>query len=242
ASSDEDGKEVERVKYVGLLEETINKFMEESSKKQATFDEWIRKFRDDTDSNLRMLDVATKNMEVRAKQLTQAILTNNIVDKAKDMKVWKEQEEEAQAFRTLEGLKSKKPFVEEDTVRLNDRCLATFQNQPPSEENDQGSFTLPCLIGERTWIGARMLIKLQGSISSRASWMPYRRAIDQSAGGKLHEKNAEDSWAIIEDLALYANESWNDPRDFAKPVKEMSLPRDVLNTSDRRLIKLENQV
>ncbi|GJZ77713.1 hypothetical protein Tco_0642385 [Tanacetum coccineum] len=33
----------------------------------------------------------------------------------------------------------------------------------------------------------------------------------------------------------------NDPRDFAKPVKAISLPQDVLSTSDRRLIELENQ-
>ncbi|GKB64862.1 hypothetical protein Tco_0921048 [Tanacetum coccineum] len=68
------------------------------------------------------------------------------------------------------------------------------------------------------------------------------RTIDQSAGGKLRDKNAEESWALIEDLALYDNESWNDPRDFAKPVKAISLPQDVPNTSDRRLIELENQV
>ncbi|GJU78883.1 MAK10-like protein [Tanacetum coccineum] len=29
-------------------------------------------------------------------------------------------------------------------------------------------------------------------------------------------------------LALYDNECWNDPRDFAKPVKEIALPQDVL--------------
>ncbi|GKE10523.1 hypothetical protein Tco_1414074 [Tanacetum coccineum] len=34
----------------------------------------------------------------------------------------------------------------------------------------------------------------------------------------------------------------NDPRDFAKPVKAISLPQDVPSTSDRRLIELENQV
>ncbi|GKA60791.1 hypothetical protein Tco_0760198 [Tanacetum coccineum] len=33
--------------------------------------------------------------------------------------------------------------------------------------------------------------------------------------------------ALLEDLALYDNESWNDPRDFAKPVKDISLPNDV---------------
>ncbi|GJS17481.1 hypothetical protein Tco_0411953 [Tanacetum coccineum] len=44
------------------------------------------------------------------------------------------------------------------------------------------------------------------------------------------------------DLAFYDNESWNDPRDFAKPVKAITLPQDVLSTFDRRLIELKNQV
>ncbi|GJT33710.1 hypothetical protein Tco_0924129 [Tanacetum coccineum] len=69
-----------------------------------------------------------------------------------------------------------------------------------------------------------------------------RRTIDQSAGGKLRDRNAKESWALLEDLALYDNKSWNDPRDFAKPVKAISLPQDVPNTSDRHLIELKNQV
>ncbi|GJR35608.1 hypothetical protein Tco_1211292 [Tanacetum coccineum] len=68
------------------------------------------------------------------------------------------------------------------------------------------------------------------------------RTIDQSAGGKLRDLNTEESWALLEDIALYDNESWNDPRDFAKPVKATTLPHDVPSTSDRRLIELENQV
>ncbi|GKC55540.1 hypothetical protein Tco_1078285 [Tanacetum coccineum] len=55
-------------------------------------------------------------------------------------------------------------------------------------------------------------------------------------------KTPKESWALLEDLTLYDNESWNDPREFAKPVKEISLPQDVPSTSGRRLIKLENQV
>ncbi|GJY10919.1 hypothetical protein Tco_0379104 [Tanacetum coccineum] len=47
---------------------------------------------------------------------------------------------------------------------------------------------------------------------------------------------------LDEDLALYDNESWNDPRDFAKPVKAIALPQDVPSTSNYRLIELENQV
>ncbi|GKA65391.1 hypothetical protein Tco_0765098 [Tanacetum coccineum] len=59
-----------------------------------------------------------------------------------------------------------------------------------------------------------------------------RRIIDQSTGGKLRDKNAEESWALLEDLTLYENERWNDPRDFAKPVKAISFPQDVSSTSD----------
>ncbi|GJV51060.1 hypothetical protein Tco_1446801 [Tanacetum coccineum] len=58
----------------------------------------------------------------------------------------------------------------------------------------------------------------------------------------IRDRNAEESWALLEDLTLYDNESWNDPRDFAKPVKAITLPQDVLSTSDRRLIELEDQV
>ncbi|GJU12839.1 hypothetical protein Tco_1135235 [Tanacetum coccineum] len=70
----------------------------------------------------------------------------------------------------------------------------------------------------------------------------HRRTIDQSASGKLPDRNVEESWALLKDVALYDNESWNDPRDFPKPVKAISLPQDVLSTFDRRLIDLENQV
>ncbi|GJU50948.1 MAK10-like protein [Tanacetum coccineum] len=59
---------------------------------------------------------------------------------------------------------------------------------------------------------------------------------------KLRDHNAKESWALLEDLALYENESWNNPKEFAKPVKAITLPQDVPSTSDRRLIKLETQV
>ncbi|GKF80707.1 zinc finger, CCHC-type containing protein, partial [Tanacetum coccineum] len=62
-----------------------------------------------------------------------------------------------------------------------------------------------------------------------------KRTIDQSVGGKLHDRNAKETWALLEDIALYDNKSWNDPRDFAKPVKAIALPQDVPSTSDRRL-------
>ncbi|GJZ92364.1 hypothetical protein Tco_0664429 [Tanacetum coccineum] len=58
----------------------------------------------------------------------------------------------------------------------------------------------------------------------------------------LRDKSFKESYELIEDLTLYDSKSGNDPRDFVKPIKEISFPQDVPSTSNRRLIKLENQV
>ncbi|GJY24668.1 MAK10-like protein [Tanacetum coccineum] len=55
----------------------------------------------------------------------------------------------------------------------------------------------------------------------------HRESLSEAWTRKLRDLNAEESWALLEDLALYDNESWNDPRDFAKPVKVIALPQDV---------------
>ncbi|GJW21374.1 MAK10-like protein [Tanacetum coccineum] len=68
---------------------------------------------------------------------------------------------------------------------------------------------------------------------SRPSHEGYQNTIELREGNNVE---------LLEDLALYDNESWNDPRDFAKSVKAISLPQDVSITSDRRFIELENQV
>ncbi|GJS55947.1 hypothetical protein Tco_0629309 [Tanacetum coccineum] len=104
----------------------------------------------------------------------------------------------------------------------------------------------------------RLMDSLQGlTPKSSSSWNRYlapnvnfyghvsfhlKREIDRVVDGKLRDKNAEESWEIIKNLALYDHEGWNDSRDFAKPVKAISLPQDVPSASDRRLVELENQV
>nr|GEW08517.1 MAK10-like protein [Tanacetum cinerariifolium] len=71
---------------------------------------------------------------------------------------------------------------------------------------------------------------------------PLKREIDHDTSGKLCDKNAKESLEIIENFALYDHESWGDPKDLAKPVKEISLPQNVPSTSDCRLIELKNKV
>ncbi|GJU53131.1 MAK10-like protein [Tanacetum coccineum] len=43
--------------------------------------------------------------------------------------------------------------------------------------------------------------------------------IDRAADGKLRDKNTDESWKIIKNLALYDHEGWNDTKEFDKPIK-----------------------
>ncbi|GJX77185.1 hypothetical protein Tco_0323996 [Tanacetum coccineum] len=76
----EDDKVGEQVKYIGFLEETINRFIEESIKKQSEMDELIKKLWDDLDMKLRMIDAATMNLQGKSEKLTQEILTSSMAD------------------------------------------------------------------------------------------------------------------------------------------------------------------
>ncbi|GKA60182.1 MAK10-like protein [Tanacetum coccineum] len=66
--------------------------------------------------------------------------------------------------------------------------------------------------------------------------------IDCAAGGKLRDKNTDESWEIIENLALYDHEGWDETKEFVKPVKAISTPQGVSKTPDRRLLELEDQI
>ncbi|GJU09067.1 hypothetical protein Tco_1125497 [Tanacetum coccineum] len=66
--------------------------------------------------------------------------------------------------------------------------------------------------------------------------------IDRAAGGKLCDKNTDESWKIIENLALYDHEGWDETKEFVKPVKAISTPYGVPKIPDRRLLELEDQI
>ncbi|GKA97540.1 zinc finger, CCHC-type containing protein [Tanacetum coccineum] len=66
--------------------------------------------------------------------------------------------------------------------------------------------------------------------------------IDRAAGGKLRNKNANESWEIIENLALYDHEGWDDTKEFIKPVKAITAPQGITKMPDRRLLELEDQI
>ncbi|GJS98809.1 zinc finger, CCHC-type containing protein [Tanacetum coccineum] len=51
--------------------------------------------------------------------------------------------------------------------------------------------------------------------------------IDRAAGGKLYDRNAKESWEIIENLTLYDHESWNDSNDFGCEVDSRTINEPV---------------
>ncbi|GJX53065.1 hypothetical protein Tco_0281434 [Tanacetum coccineum] len=66
--------------------------------------------------------------------------------------------------------------------------------------------------------------------------------IDRAGGRKLRNKNTDESWEIIESLALYDHEGGYKTKESFKPVKAISTPQDVLKTPDQRLLELEDQI
>ncbi|GJV42934.1 hypothetical protein Tco_1427470 [Tanacetum coccineum] len=70
----------------------------------------------------------------------------------------------------------------------------------------------------------------------------FKCEIDRVAGGKIRNKNPDESWEIIKNLALYDHEDWNDAKEFVKPVKAISAPQPTSKTPDRRLLELEDQI
>ncbi|GKA08220.1 hypothetical protein Tco_0687551 [Tanacetum coccineum] len=52
-------------------------------------------------------------------------------------------------------------------------------------------------------------------------------------GGKLRNKNTDESWEIIKNLAFYDHKGWDETKEFYKPVKAISTPQGISKTPDR---------
>ncbi|GJW12875.1 MAK10-like protein [Tanacetum coccineum] len=125
----------------------------------------------------------------------------------------------------------------------DESLIRTFGDySKPSHEGYKNTIELP--VGNNVFFPPRRTTKLRNDIlmlhqhhgeSLSEAWTRFKDLLQKSPSS-WHRPLAP------KDLVLYDNESWNDPSDFAKPIKEIALPQDVPNTSDCRLIELENQV
>ncbi|GKA13557.1 hypothetical protein Tco_0933981 [Tanacetum coccineum] len=153
------------------IEETIERYVKESTKRQDGFEEWMKRFTESTDKNLKRHDSAIKGLEKKVEQLAQAVhasMTNDFksVNQVKTLEnVTKIGESnrtprlmlvigtfvEKIIQKSLQEFMSKEIKIEEvSMVKLSARCSAVLQNELPSKEKDPGSFILPCIIGNMT--------------------------------------------------------------------------------------------
>ena len=69
-----------------------------------------------------------------------------------------------------------------------------------------------------------------------------KRSIDQAAGGKLRNKNASESWKVIEELASNSNEEWEEDPDAESACEIVTLPSKTTSITEESLGELERKI
>nr|GEY33720.1 MAK10-like protein [Tanacetum cinerariifolium] len=127
-----------------------------------------------------------------------------------------------------------------DTIRSQLSSVRAFPTYSPREDNNPSSLAYTTQQRLAT-MGDTNPIRTLGDYS-KPSYEGYKNTIELPEGNNVVPLRFDTIRELLEDLALYDNASWNDPRDFAKSIKAIFLPQDVPSTSDCRLIELQNQV
>ncbi|GJR11039.1 zinc finger, CCHC-type containing protein [Tanacetum coccineum] len=109
-------------------------------------------------------------------------------------------------------------FPPERTAKLHNNILMFQQHQ--GESLSEAWTCFKDLLQKVPHHGIHRSLQIQIFYDHVSFHLKYE--INHAAGGKLHDKNADESWEIIENLALYDHEGWNDSIDFVKPVKAIS--------------------
>ncbi|GJW36519.1 MAK10-like protein [Tanacetum coccineum] len=84
------------------LEETLGKYLEESCKRQDIFDEWMKRFRENTNKNLMRHNFAIKGLEENVMRVAQAVTNYNKLNKDKIVKKIGENDGSPQETPTME--------------------------------------------------------------------------------------------------------------------------------------------
>ena len=69
-----------------------------------------------------------------------------------------------------------------------------------------------------------------------------KRTIDRAAGGRLRDKDAEESWAIIEELAADNQELWEFNHTIKAAINSISTPGGTNQISDELLANLRQKL
>nr|GEW85396.1 retrovirus-related Pol polyprotein from transposon TNT 1-94 [Tanacetum cinerariifolium] len=123
----------------------------------------------------------------------------------------------------------KKVFISEASIR-HDLKLTDAERESLSLKHE--------LISRTCFKNSLIMVSVFSSKSKSSMTMSIPPQDEPSINRPVVSFVTSKNLGLLEDLAHYDNERWNEPRDFAA----ISLPYDVPSRSDRRLIELKNQV
>ncbi|GJU34916.1 7-deoxyloganetin glucosyltransferase-like protein [Tanacetum coccineum] len=141
------------------LEELMNKHIEESTRRRNENEEWIKKFQETTDMNIRNQNARLKNLETQVEQLMndfQAKTTKEAPNSSTSIGHCKAifADDDAPSDETSSNETNELhevSFISDDNVQVSkkkdERPLEVLPCQLPLKELTLGSFTLPCTIG-----------------------------------------------------------------------------------------------
>ncbi|GKD36694.1 hypothetical protein Tco_1256901 [Tanacetum coccineum] len=138
------------------LKELMNKHLEESTRRRADMEDWIKKLQESTNMNIRNQNASLKNLETQVEQLTkdyQAKVANEVPNSSigQCKAIFADNEaprDETSSNRTneLHGVS----FISDDNVmvskKMDEGQSGVLPCQLPLKELSPGSFTLPCTI------------------------------------------------------------------------------------------------
>ncbi|PWA44664.1 hypothetical protein CTI12_AA523000 [Artemisia annua] len=126
------------------LEEMVDMHIEESSKKNAKFQEWMNEMKVDTERNLRNQCAAIKNLKNQIGQLAKKFQIKKPEVEFEECKVLSLSEENEETKRST-GSENK--FCGVSYLRENNVAYGRIPSQLPDKEPNPGKFLLPCTIG-----------------------------------------------------------------------------------------------
>ncbi|GKB89958.1 hypothetical protein Tco_0962230 [Tanacetum coccineum] len=132
------------------LEETIGRYLEESSKRQDRTHKERRNFAEKVKRH-----IVEEQEKIFLESLEKVPVDTPLIDTLRQTSNY---------TKSLQEIVSKKTIIKEvSMVKLNARCSLVLQNKLPSKEKDPGSFIIPCIIGSMSVTNA--LTDLGASIS-----------------------------------------------------------------------------
>lgn len=126
------------------LEDMVNKHIEESSRKNEKFQEWMNEMKGDTERNLRNQSTAIKNLKTQIGQLAKNIQMKRSNVDLEECKVLSLHEGNDDAQKDTD-IGSK--FCGVSYIQENNFAYERIPSQLPKKEQNPGKFLLPCTIG-----------------------------------------------------------------------------------------------